>query len=228
MSKIDDEKKRAAAAAVKLIKSGMVVGLGSGSTSAIMIREVGTLVSQGLKITAVASSENSEKLADQCGISLVKLAEVDSLDINIDGADEFDPYLQLIKGGGGALLREKVLAFNSKLNVIITDSHKQVQRLGQFKLPVEVIPFATERIQSRLQSSGLRPALRKSDESLFKTDEGNYILDLNISSRTDLAGLENELLHIPGVVETGLFLNTTHQIIMGKGDEVVRIYSDNL
>ena len=147
----ENEKKLAAIEAVKLIRSGMTVGLGSGSTAAYMIEELGRKVSDGLKIRGVASSETTEKMAKKEGIPIIELHKAKTIDINIDGADEFDPYMQLIKGGGGALLREKIVAFNSKYNVIIADSGKQVMRLGKFKLPVETIPFATENIIDLLE-----------------------------------------------------------------------------
>lgn len=220
----EKEKMLAAAEALKLVENGMIVGLGSGSTSACMIRMLGQKVAEGLRITGVPSSASSEKLAQASGIPLVSLDKLEQIDINIDGADEFDPYLQLIKGGGGAMLREKVLAFNSRQNIVITDSQKQVQRLGQFRLPVEVIPFATQRIRSLLDSRGLKPVHRVWGDDFYRTDEGNYILDLDISSRTDLSELEHELLYIPGVVETGLFLTTTTLVLMGKGNEIIRFH----
>ncbi|HKI89702.1 MAG TPA: ribose 5-phosphate isomerase A, partial [Draconibacterium sp.] len=138
----EKEKELAAIEAVKLIENGMVVGLGSGSSAAYMVKELGKRVAAGLSIVGVPTSENTRILAIENRIPVKKLYEVDRIDLTIDGADEFDPYLQLIKGGGGALLREKIIAHNSAVNVIIADSSKQVNRLGKFKLPVEVIPFA--------------------------------------------------------------------------------------
>jgi len=214
----ENEKKLAAIEAVKLIRSGMTVGLGSGSTAAYMIKELGKKVSDGLKIQGVASSETTEKMAREVGIPIVELHKAKTIDINIDGADEFDPYMQLIKGGGGALLREKIVAFNSKCNVIIADSGKQVMRLGKFKLPIETIPFATENIIDLLEKDGLKPRLRKADNDIYITDENNYIVDLDILGFTNLTTLEEKLLKIPGIVETGLFLETTHKIIIGQGN----------
>ena len=214
----ENEKQLAALEAVKLIRSGMTIGLGSGSTTAYMINELGKKISNGFKIRGVASSDNTEKLAMEAGIPIIALHEAKTIDINIDGADEFDPYMQLIKGGGGALLREKIVAFNSKYNVIIADSGKEVMRLGKFKLPIETIPFATENIIDLLEKEGLKPNLRKVKSEIYVTDENNYIVDLNILGYTNLARLEEKLLKIPGIVETGLFLETTHKIIIGEGD----------
>ncbi len=216
----ENEKKLVAREAVKLIEEGMTVGLGSGSTAAFMVRELGDRVAQGLSVRGVASSEETEKLARNAGIPVISLDEVDSIDLNIDGADEFDPYMQLIKGGGGALLREKIVAFNSQRNVIIADSGKEVRRLGAFRLPIETIPFATQKIKVLLEKEGLGPILRKSGNGPFVTDENNHILDINILGRTNLFRLEEFLLNIPGVVETGLFLESTDTIIVAHGNGV--------
>ena len=143
---LDREKQLAAKEAVKFVKSGMTVGLGTGSTAAHMVKELGSMVQNGLEIVGVPSSENTKKLATEIGIPLTTLEETNAIDVYIDGADEFDPYMQLIKGGGGALLREKILTYNSDLVIIIADSQKEVKRLGDFKLPVETIPFATKKL----------------------------------------------------------------------------------
>ena len=216
------EKELAAEEAVRLIANDMIVGLGSGSTSAIMVRKLGEEVSKGLSIVGVASSDTIAKLARQVGIPLISLEEAVTMDINIDGADEFNPEMQLIKGGGGALLREKIVAHNSKFNVIITDSSKQVNRLGAFKLPVEIIPFAVKSIGAELDKMGLKSRLRKGNNGIYKTDENNYILDLDILEWVDLHDLEHKLKSIPGIVETGLFLESTDLIIMGKGEKTFK------
>lgn len=217
----DYEKKAAAARSLQWIKDGMLVGLGSGSTAAYMIRELGEKVTNGLSIKGIPSSDTTAELARKAGIPLISLEEAGTLDINIDGADEFDSKLQLIKGGGGALLREKIIAYNSKFNIVIADSGKQVERLGKFKLPIETVPFATKNIITELEKMGLRPVLRKRDNEAYRTDEHNFIVDVDVYEQSDLVALNNTLLHIPGVVETGLFLNTTDVIIMGKGDDTV-------
>ncbi|WP_028374886.1 ribose-5-phosphate isomerase RpiA [Leeuwenhoekiella sp. MAR_2009_132] len=219
----DQEKKQAALEAVKFIKDNMVVGLGTGSTAKHMIEAVGDLVKNGMNLTCVPSSDATEKLARELGITIVELHEVDTIDVTIDGADEFDDNFQLIKGGGGALLREKILAWNTAYNIIIADSSKDVQKLGAFKLPVEVIPFATKQIFNYLQAEGLKPVQRMKEELPYRTDENNNILDIDISGVNDLQSLEIKLLKVPGIVETGLFLNTTSLIIVGKeGGPVVK------
>ncbi|MGO4911887.1 ribose-5-phosphate isomerase RpiA [Leeuwenhoekiella sp. W20_SRS_FM14] len=218
----DQEKKQAALEAVKFIKDNMVVGLGTGSTAKHMIEAVGDLVKNGMNLTCVPSSDATEKLARELGITIVELHEVDKIDVTIDGADEFDGDFQLIKGGGGALLREKILAWNTAYNIIIADSSKDVQKLGAFKLPVEVIPFATKQIFNYLQAEGLKPVQRMKEELPYRTDENNNILDIDISGVDDLQSLEIKLLKVPGIVETGLFLDTTSLIIVGRegGPEV--------
>jgi len=220
---LDREKQLAAKEAVKYVKSGMTVGLGTGSTAAHMVRELGLLVKNGLEITGVPSSENTKKLAMELGIPLTTLDKTNGIDIYIDGADEFDPYMQLIKGGGGALLREKILTYNSNLVIIIADSQKEVKRLGNFKLPVETIPFATKKIAQLLQEMGLLPKIRVKDGKNFVTDEGNFILDLTIGHISNIPLLESKLKQIPGIVETGLFLDMADIIIIGKGETTITI-----
>ncbi len=217
----DYEKRAAAAKSLDWIKEGMLVGLGSGSTAAHMIRELGERVAEGLSIKGVPSSDTTAELAREAGIPLITLEEAGTLDINIDGADEFNAKLQLIKGGGGALLREKIVAYNSKVNIVISDASKQVERLGKFKLPLETIPFATKNIITKLDKMGLRPILRKKGDKAYQTDEHNYIVDIDVLDQNDLVALNITLINIPGVVETGLFLDTTNVIIMGKGDGTV-------
>ncbi|SHI81267.1 ribose-5-phosphate isomerase [Arenibacter nanhaiticus] len=214
----EKEKELAAKAAIKYIEDGMTIGLGTGSTAAHMITALAEEVAKGLNIVGIPSSESTKKLALANGIPLTDFANISAIDINIDGTDEFDPYLQLIKGGGGALLREKILAFNSKLNIIIADCHKQVSRLGKFKLPIETIPFATPILIKKLRIMNLHPILREKDNSPFITDEGNYILDLDITHISNVAQLENTLKQLPGIVETGLFLDIADIVIIGRGD----------
>ena len=216
---LDQEKKLAALRSLEYIENGMVVGLGTGSTSAHMIRGLGDKIRNGLSIKAVASSERSAQLAENLGIQLISLDEAGVLDIYIDGADEFDDQFRLIKGGGGALLREKVLAFNSKFNVIIADSSKRVARLGKFKLPVEIIGFASENISRKLSEMDLNPVIRMKDDMIYQTDEGNLIYDVDILNQENLERLNQKLINIPGVVETGLFLNLVDVIIYASQGE---------
>ncbi|MGJ8738435.1 ribose-5-phosphate isomerase RpiA [Zobellia laminariae] len=218
---VENEKWIAAIASADYVKNGMLVGLGSGSTAAFMIAELGKRVAGGLIMKGIPSSDATAKLAKQAGISLISLDDAGTMDINIDGADEFDPKFQLIKGGGGALLREKILAHNSRFNIIIADSGKKVDGLGKFKLPVETIPFATEIIISELHNMDLKPQLRMKNNEVYKTDENNCIIDVDIFKKDDLQELNNHLIQIPGVVETGLFLTSTDIVLMGQGNKVV-------
>jgi ribose 5-phosphate isomerase A len=217
---LSNEKALAARHAMNFVEDGMILGLGSGSTAELVLKEIGSLISGGLGLYGIASSLATEKLARKYGIPLLNLDEAERIDLTIDGADEFDPYMQLIKGGGGALLREKVLAFNTEVNLIIVDSSKEVQRLGAFPLPVEVVPFALSTVVEALEDGGLHPELREKDGDAFITENGNYIVDMDITSISNLMRLEDELKHIPGVVETGLFLDTTDIIIVARGEEV--------
>ncbi len=216
----DLEKAAAARAAVEYIEEGMIVGLGTGSTAAFAIREIGKLVAEGFELFGIPTSLRSESLARKLHIPILSLDSAERIDITIDGADEFDPYMQLIKGGGGALLREKIIAYNTEKNIIIADHSKKVSRLGAFPLPLETIPFATSQIKTILEDAGLKPELRMDDDQAFLTDEGNYILDINIGHVSNISMLEDELLHIPGIVDTGLFLSTTDIIIVSSGEEV--------
>tara|TARA_R110001583_G_scaffold95619_1_gene239592 strand:+ start:180143 stop:180820 length:678 start_codon:yes stop_codon:yes gene_type:complete len=217
-----NEKKVAALEAVKYIKNGMTVGLGTGSTAFFMIEALGQMVEQGLEIKAVATSDETEKLAKKLGIEVITLAEAKRLDLTIDGADEVDSNFQLIKGGGGALLREKIVAHNSDFNIIIADSSKQVSRLGQFKLPIETIPFATQLILKELKEMNLHPVQRMRGADDYKTDENNDILDIDIwNTDIKLTDLEHQLKNIPGIVETGLFLTSTDLVIIGKGEQAI-------
>lgn len=217
-----NEKKVAALEAVKYVKSGMTVGLGTGSTAFFMIEAIGEMVQNGMEIKAVATSNETEKLATKLGINVITLAEAKRLDVTIDGADEVDEDFQLIKGGGGALLREKIVAHNSNLNIIIADSSKSVSKLGKFKLPIETIPFATQLIIEELRGIGLSPVQRKKGDTDYKTDENNDIVDIDIwDTNITLTDLEQQLKTIPGIVETGLFLTSTDLVIIGKGDQAI-------
>ncbi|NKI32496.1 ribose-5-phosphate isomerase RpiA [Croceivirga thetidis] len=214
----DREKEIAALESLKYIKDGMKVGLGTGSTAAHMVKGLGRLVANGLQVVGVPSSDATETLAIEVGIPLTTLDKAKRLDVTIDGADEFDGNFQLIKGGGGALLREKILAYNTDINIIIADAAKQVERLGKFKLPVETIQFATTSISKILEEMSLSPILRMKADQPYTTDEGNFILDIDIFDVDDLTTLNTKLISIPGVVETGLFLDTTSIVIVGQGE----------
>lgn len=220
----DAEKQAAAHAAVELIEPGMVVGLGSGSTATFAIQYLGERVRNGLKIVGIPTSQKTKELAQQLGIPLTTLRENPIIDTDIDGADEIDPKLNLIKGGGGALLREKVIASASKRFIVVAESVKLVDRLGKFPLPVEVIPFAEPLVRRRIEALGAQVALRKlPDGSPYLTDEGHHILDCNFGELPDPAALNTRLREIPGVVEHGLFIGLAEMAFVGKAGTVVHV-----
>mgnify|MGYP002075354054 CR=1 FL=1 len=211
-------KQAAAHKAVAYIKDGMIVGLGTGSTAFWAIQYLAEKVQQGLRVTAIATSDETEKIARQCGIAVVELDTVDHIDIDIDGADEIDGEMNLIKGGGGALLREKIVAAASREFIVIADNSKQVEVLGKFPLPVEIIPFGWRHTAAQLAALGCYTLLREREDKTFITDNGNYILDCHFSSITDSATLEQRINNIPGVVESGLFVKMARRIIVGYND----------
>ncbi|MBP6020994.1 MAG: ribose-5-phosphate isomerase RpiA [Candidatus Methanomethylophilaceae archaeon] len=204
------------------IKDGMVVGLGTGSTAHYAIKRVGELVSNGFSLTCVATSRQTEVLAGECGIKVVPLCDVEHVDVTIDGADEVDPKLQLIKGLGGALLREKIVAAASVLEVIIVDASKIVDVLGiKTPLPVEVVQYGHEHTAFALERQGCKPVLRTKDGAPFVTDGGNYIYDCKFNAIESPFFLESRIDVIPGVVENGLFLNTAGVVLVSHPDGTV-------
>lgn len=205
------------------VKSGMTIGLGTGSTAFFAIQEIGRRVKEGLAVKAIATSIASEKLARELNIPIVGFADFDYLDVSIDGADEVNPDLNLIKGGGGALLREKIVSYATKHYVTIVDESKYVDVLGKFKLPVEVIPFGWEQTGRELKKLGADFVVRQKDGETFITDNQNYILDCDFFPINDPATLEAELHKIPGVAECGLFINQTQTLIIGKEDGTLQI-----
>lgn len=216
------EKQAAARAATELVESGSIVGLGSGSTATYVIRFLGQRVREGLKIVGIPTSQKTKQLAEQLGIPLSTLDEHPQIDIDIDGADEIDPQLNLIKGGGGALLREKIIASASRRFVVVGDSSKQVAHLGKFPLPVEVIPFAQSLISKRIAGLGAQVSLRGAGNP-YVTDEGHHILDCTFGEIADPAALAEKLRAIPGVVEHGLFIGMAEMALIGKDRGVIRI-----
>lgn len=216
-SSIQREKQNAAREAVKLIKDGQVVGLGTGSTAVFAVQEIAELVRKGLRIQGVPTSDSTAALARELSIPLIDINSIDHIDITIDGADEFTKELHLIKGGGGALLREKIVAAKTRQEVIIADASKYVEKLGKFKLPVEVIPFATNYVLKEVLRLGGTGILRGGP---FITDEGNYIIDVDFKRIEDPVGLAGRLKSIVGVVEHGLFTGLAERVLMGEGDSV--------
>ncbi len=203
----EEEKEAAGRAAAKLVQDGYVVGLGTGSTSYFAVIALGERVKAGLKIVGIPTSVQTEELARALGIPLTTLDQHPEIDITIDGADEIDPKLNLIKGGGGALLREKVVATASKKMVVVADSGKVVPVLGKFPLPVEVIAFARTVIEKKIAALGGSPKLRmRRDGSPYLTDNGNQILDCSFGKIEDPAALARALSDMPGVVAHGLFI----------------------
>jgi len=212
------EKEAAGRAAAKLVRNGDVVGLGTGSTAYFAVVAIGERVKAGLKIVGIPTSVATADLARQLGIPLTTLDEHPQIDITIDGADEIDPQLNLIKGGGGALLREKVVASVTRKMVVVGDSTKIVPALGKFPLPVEIIPFARTVIEKKIASLGATTKLRmRPDGQPFVTDNGNHILDCTFGRIADPPALARELNGIPGVVEHGLFIGLAKVALVGRG-----------
>jgi len=220
----DREKEAAALAAVKRVRDGDIVGLGTGSTAAYAIRFLGQRVQAGLKIRGIPTSIHTQEAAASLGIPLTTLDEFQKIDITIDGADEVDPKLRLIKGGGGALLREKIVASASRNLVIIADSSKRVSMLGKFPVPVEVIKFAEAVVANKIAAFGAEVVVRGASSGRpFITDEGNHILDCNFGQIPDPPALARRLENTPGVVEHGLFIGMASAVLIGEGDQVIEM-----
>ncbi|EGE9603198.1 ribose-5-phosphate isomerase RpiA [Listeria monocytogenes] len=214
-----NQKKLAGEKACEWIEEGMVVGLGTGSTVYYTIEKLGQMVNNGLHITGVATSDETTKQAEKLGIPLKALNDVTEIDVTIDGADEIDTNFQGIKGGGGALLREKMVASASLKNIWVVGEEKLVRTLGKFPLPLEVIPFGWKQIERTLAKEQIQTNLRKqSNGEVYVTNNGNYILDIVNQSFTDAEMWQEKLAQIPGVVEHGLFLDYVDVIICGKAN----------
>lgn len=226
LSPVDRAKYAAAVCGADMVENGMRVGLGTGSTAAWMVRRLGHRVrEEGLRMTGVPTSARTVELARQVGIEVVSLDDARWLDMTIDGADEFDPDLALIKGGGGALLQEKIVATASDQMIVITDAAKEVHHLGAFPLPVEVIPFGwraskslVEEVLATLDVMGTRSSLRMDGDRPYITDEGNYILDLALGRIGNARQLSLVLNQVPGVVENGLFIDICDMVLIGHPD----------
>ncbi len=223
----DQEKEAAAHASLRFVQDGNIVGLGTGSTAAHAVRFLGERVRAGLKIRGIPTSVQTRDLAISEGIPLATLDEFQQIDVTIDGADEVDPHLNLIKGGGGALLREKIIASASGRLVIIADSSKQVAALGMFPLPVEVIPFAQALIAKEIASLGASVKLRRSgDGNPFVTDEGHHILDCSFGQIADPPALARKLEVMPGIVEHGLFIGMASVALIARGSQIVELHRE--
>lgn len=235
LSPIDKAKFVAAKKATEYVKTGMKVGLGTGSTAAWLVQCLGEMVrDEGLRIQGVPTSTRTAQLAREVGIEVISLDEAKWLDLTIDGADEYDGNLNLIKGGGGALLQEKIVATASDQMIVIADISKQVETLGAFPLPVEVIPFGWKTTQTLIEETligldvlGQTTSLRMNGDAPFVTDEGNHILDLHLNRIGNARQLSIVMNQIPGVVENGLFIDICDTVIIGYGDGKVEVRDMN-
>lgn len=210
------------------VTDGMVVGLGTGSTAYYMVEELGRrMTEEGLQFTGVTTSKATEEQALSLGIPLKSIDDVSHVDLTIDGADEISSDFQGTKGGGAALLFEKIVATYSKKNIWIVDDSKLVDQLGAFPLPVEVIPYGSDQLLTLFTNKNLNPSLRLSGDAPLKTDSGNVIIDLHLKelTNTDVKPLATWLNSLPGVVEHGLFIDTVDTVIIGRttGPETIQV-----
>lgn len=218
-----NEKELVGVAAAQYVEDGMVVGLGTGSTAYYLITELGRrMKEEGLAFTGVPTSMQSADLATSLNIPIASLNDVPAIDLTIDGTDEFDPQLNGIKGGGGAHLIEKIIAVNSERVIWICDHSKQVDQLGAFPLPIEVIPAASQHLFYAFEDKNYAPTFRQlPDRSKFITDSGNFIIDLHLEKIVDAVKLADELIQMVGVVEHGLFLGIADKVLMANNGQVV-------
>jgi ribose 5-phosphate isomerase A len=230
MDWVEDAKRRAAVEAVNEVKDGFIIGLGSGSTVKYAIEEIGRRVREtGLRVLGVPSSYQSLLLAARCGVPTTTLHEHSIVDLTIDGADQIDPELNLIKGMGGALTREKILAASSKKLIVVADERKLVKHLGGSQpLPIEILPFAEPLVTAKIRDMGGKPRLREIKAGVpYITDNGNFILDVDFGIIKDPEKLNGELKMIPGVVETGLFVGMAQSAYVGTKTSVRKIVRSN-
>tara|TARA_B100001996_G_scaffold268971_1_gene210307 strand:+ start:286 stop:1014 length:729 start_codon:yes stop_codon:yes gene_type:complete len=229
MDDVERLKYEAGIAACDFIKNGMKLGLGTGSTVRYTVIEIGRRISEeGLSVVGVPTSEETRELAENVGIPLISLSESDGLDLVIDGADEFDTNFSLIKGGGGALTREKIVAQSSSSMIVVADDRKQVEILGAFDLPVEVLKFEWERTRDRISLLCSGNVSIRGGEDPFVTDNGGYILDCSFgSSILDPKSLESKLLSIAGVVEVGLFVDICDAVVLASNGGVLTLINQS-
>jgi ribose 5-phosphate isomerase A len=217
---IEEMKRMAGEKAVEYIKDGMVVGLGTGSTVKYTILKLGELVKDGMEIIGIPTSRATENLARELGIKIGDINDYPEIDLTVDGADEVDSQCNLTKGGGGALLREKIVAHTSKYEVIVVDERKVKDFLGEFPLPIEIVKFGYKRTMKALSNLGCEPKIREKDGEIFVTDNGNYIVDCSFGRIENPRKMELEIKDIPGVVEVGIFTHLCDEVIIGKKDGI--------
>ncbi|WP_040978756.1 ribose-5-phosphate isomerase RpiA [Oceanobacillus jeddahense] len=221
MNTQDQLKKAVGEKAASLVQDGMKVGLGSGSTVYWLVRALGERMKQeGIHIEGIPSSIQTGEWANEFGVPLTDFATTKELDVTIDGSDEVDPNFQLIKGGGAALFREKIIAQAAEKLIIIVDASKMVKQLGAYALPVEILPFAWERTAYEIEKLGCVPVLRLKDGEPLITDNGNYIVDCPFEKIEDPVDLDQKLQKIVGVIETGLFIDMADSVIVGGSEGV--------
>jgi len=225
MNQINEEKQRVGEAAAVYIADGMMVGLGTGSTVYYTILKLAQRINEeGMNVQTVSTSSKTTEIARAHGIAVLDFNEVGCIDLTIDGCDEFDAHLRGIKGGGGALLYEKIVASASQENIWVADSSKAVERLGKFPLPVEVLSFGHTHVLHRLKSEGMKPVIRKNaNGTTYRTDSGNVIFDLYMREIDDPAALSLWLNTVPGVVENGLFIDIADKVIFIKDNAVQEV-----
>jgi len=213
--------------AVKYVEDGMIVGLGTGSTVFYFVHALADRVKEGLNIQMVSTSIQTVELAKSLGLNIKELEEIDHIDLAVDGVDEIDKNFNAIKGGGAALFREKIVADIAKEVIWIYDESKDVEKLGKFNLPVEILPFGYSHTVRKLIEAGLNPVIRKKDGEILITDNHNYIVDLHLGYGFDIEEVKEKLANIVGVVEHGLFLNMCKLCIKGTPEGAVIINNPN-
>ena len=213
--------------AVKYVEDGMIVGLGTGSTVFYFVHALADRVKEGLNIQMVSTSIQTVELAKSLGLNIKELEEIDHIDLAVDGVDEIDKNFNSIKGGGAALFREKIVADIAKEVIWIYDESKDVEKLGKFNLPVEILPFGYSHTVRKLTEAGLNPVIRKKDGEILITDNHNYIADLHLGYGFDIKEVKEKLANIVGVVEHGLFLNMCKLCIKGTPEGAVIINNPN-
>ena len=221
------EKQAAAEKAIEFVGNDMIIGLGSGSTAAFFTKKLGEEVKRGLKVRSISTSNATTNLALSLNIPLLSIDEVNEIDLTVDGADEIDPEFNGIKGGGGALLFEKIVASISRKIIWVVDSSKLVKKLGKFPLPIEIVSFGYKHTLERLKDVGFNPSIRMKDGKISFSDGNNLIVDLNLKEIDNPVEVEKKIKALNGVIETGLFINTPEKVIVAEGSNVKILQNQN-